>query len=94
MTVAIPSDARTDLYRLLYERRWSWREKRVLLVLLTGARLLTRRRIEKQARVGHATASMVVILLEAHDMLWISDLGHYALTDAGRAGCLQILGLE
>lgn len=87
------NESPVDLSHLLNRRTWSRGERRVVLVLLSGSMLLTADRIESVARVRRTTLSMVLMLLEGHDLLGRTGLGHYRLTDAGRAFCLQLAGL-
>jgi hypothetical protein len=87
------NSSKTDLSRLLHRRTWSRGEKRVVLVLLSGSRIMTADRIEQTARVRRSTADMVLMLLESYDLLGRTDLGHYWLTSMGRHFCLQLLGL-
>jgi predicted transcriptional regulator len=82
-----------ELSHLLNRRKWHKGERRVVLVLLSGSGLLTAHRIERTARVRSSTVSMVLMLLEGHDLLGRTALGHYWLTDMGRAFCLQVMGL-
>jgi hypothetical protein len=82
-----------ELRWLMYRRRWSNREKRVLLVLLTRSSILSKRRIGNAARTSDTTVSMVLMLLEGQGLAGHSPLDHYFLTCTGRNACLQILGL-
>lgn len=82
-----------DMYLLRHQRRWSKSEQRVLLVLLSGSRLMTKDRIEKVARVHRSTASIVLMLMESHDLAGRTALGHFWLTDMGRSFCMEVVGL-
>jgi predicted transcriptional regulator len=82
-----------ELHRLRHKRKWSKGEKRVLLVLLSGAAALSARDIDKVARVRGTTVFMVLDLLAAHDLVSQTELGYYWLTQVGRAFSLQIVGL-
>lgn len=83
-----------DLHHILHRRTWHKGEKRVVLVLLSGSRILTADRIERTARVRRSTVDMVLMLLESYEMLGHTQLGHYWLTEMGRPFCLQLMGLD
>lgn len=91
MTTTAPA---AGLSRLLNQRRWTRGEKRVLLVLLSGGRLLTRDRIERVAHSRPGTVNMVLMLLESYGLVGHTDLGHHYLTRVGRAFALQVVGVE
>jgi hypothetical protein len=78
---------------IAHQRRWSRGEKRVLLVLLSGARILSPYQIELVAHVRSSTVTIVLDLLAAHDLAGQTGLGHYYLTVQGRAFALQKVGL-
>jgi hypothetical protein len=82
-----------DLHQLRHKRRWSKGEKRVLLVLLSGAPTMSAYVIDEVARVRGTTVHIVLDLLAAHDLVGQTGLGHYWLTEVGRAFCLQVVGL-
>lgn len=90
MTTTVPPGS---LLWIRHERKWTRAERRILLVLLSGAPALSERAIESVARARHSTLTMVLTTLEAHDLLGRTELGHYWLTGMGRAFCLQVTGL-
>lgn len=81
---------------------WSRRDRRVLLVLLTGASNLTGLRICEAAGIGSGTAYPALAKIER--LGWVNrervtgygrpDRWLYSLTADGRAGVMEVLGLE
>jgi hypothetical protein len=82
-----------DLIQLRHQRKWNKAERRVLLVLLSGSRLMTKDRIEAVAGVRRTTVSIVLMLLEGHELAVHTSLGHYWLTSMGRSFCMEVVGL-